>query len=160
MPIILIILWVAIFLIFAAYDWRSRRIPNALIALDTVLVLSIWISDLFVGTQIITRPMVPVNALVSGLLAALLYAIPLLIAFFTLKIGAGDIKYSALIGLVLGFPAVIFAVLTTAITFSIWVLLMIRRGKSENFKLPYGVFLSAGAIIAILLPDSFLRLFV
>ena len=160
MPIILIVLWVAIFLIFAAYDTRSRRIPNALIALDTVLAVSILISDSFLGTQIITRPMVPVNALVSGVLAALLYPIPLLIAFFTNKIGAGDIKYAALIGLALGFPATLFAIGMAAISMLLWVWIDNFREDSKKVTIPYGVFLSAGAIVAILLPDSFLRLFV
>ncbi len=67
------------------------------------------------------------------------------------SIGGGDVKYAFLLGLLLGYPGILAAGLVTALAGGAWaVYLLTARREIAGYQVPYGVFMSAGAIPALL----------
>ena len=64
--------------------------------------------------------------------------------------GGGDVKLLAMIGAFLGWKAVILTVLSSSLIGSvIGILVMIVKGKDLKYAIPFGPFLSLGAVIAL-----------
>lgn len=63
-------------------------------------------------------------------------------------IGAGDVKLAALIGGMLGMPA-IFLLFLLAAVLSFWFLIVLSILKHKQLSLPYGPFLTTGAMVII-----------
>jgi prepilin signal peptidase PulO-like enzyme (type II secretory pathway) len=67
------------------------------------------------------------------------------------ELGAGDVKLAALIGLLLGFPNVIWALLVGVFAGGVAVLVLLTRyGANSKTQMPYAPFLSLGAILVLL----------
>jgi leader peptidase (prepilin peptidase) / N-methyltransferase len=86
-------------------------------------------------------------------------------AFFLLRgiegMGFGDVKMMAMVGAFLGVPLTLLTILLGSVVGSIIGLALIRLfGKSRNYELPFGTFLGAGAIIAVLYGNEIVRLYV
>jgi len=65
--------------------------------------------------------------------------------------GGGDIKLIAMIGAFTGWKAVLLTIFVSALAGSVLGLfLMLYRGKSRKYPVPFGPFLAAGAMISIL----------
>jgi leader peptidase (prepilin peptidase)/N-methyltransferase len=82
-------------------------------------------------------------------------------AFFRLRgvqgMGLGDVKMMAMVGAFLGVPLTLMTILLGSVVGSIVGILVIRVfGKSRQYQLPFGTFLGAGAIIAVLYGDALL----
>jgi leader peptidase (prepilin peptidase) / N-methyltransferase len=64
--------------------------------------------------------------------------------------GGGDVKLLAMIGAFLGWKAVILTILLSSLIGSITgILIMILKGKDFKYAIPFGPFLSLGAVIAL-----------
>ena len=64
--------------------------------------------------------------------------------------GGGDVKLLAMVGAFLGWKAVIVTIIFSSFIGSIvGVALMVRKGKDLKYAIPYGPFLSLGAVIAL-----------
>jgi len=64
--------------------------------------------------------------------------------------GGGDIKLLAMIGAFLGWKAVILTILLSSLVGSVvGIVLMILKGKNFKYAIPFGPFLSFGAVIAL-----------
>ncbi len=64
--------------------------------------------------------------------------------------GFGDVKMLAMMGAFLGFPGMVMALFFAALSGSVaGVALLAQSGGSMKLKLPFGVFLSLGALIAL-----------
>ncbi len=64
--------------------------------------------------------------------------------------GGGDVKLLAMIGAFLGWKAVILTILLSSLIGSITgILIMVLRGKDFKYAIPFGPFLSFGAVIAL-----------
>jgi leader peptidase (prepilin peptidase)/N-methyltransferase len=64
--------------------------------------------------------------------------------------GGGDVKLLAMIGAFLGWDAVILTILLSSLIGSITgILLMVLKGKDFKYAIPFGPFLSLGAVIAL-----------
>jgi leader peptidase (prepilin peptidase)/N-methyltransferase len=64
--------------------------------------------------------------------------------------GGGDIKLLAMIGAFLGWKAVILTILLGSLIGSIAGLsIMVLKGKDSKYAIPFGPFLSIGAVIAL-----------
>jgi leader peptidase (prepilin peptidase)/N-methyltransferase len=71
--------------------------------------------------------------------------------------GAGDVKLAALIGVVMGFPQVLAALILGAMAGGLGALLVLATGKGGlKSYIPYGPFLCLGPILILLDPLSFL----
>lgn len=145
--------------------WRFGPVPY-------VLVYGAFISALLIVTFIdldhkiipdrITLPGMIAGLLGSGLflptgflnaLLGLLLGGGLLYGVAVLSrggMGGGDIKLIAMIGAFLGWKATLLTILLGALSGSIiGVFLMVFRGKDRKFPVPFGPFLSLGALVAL-----------
>jgi len=64
--------------------------------------------------------------------------------------GGGDVKLLAMIGAFLGWEAVILTILLSSLVGSITgIVIMALKGKDFKYAIPFGPFLSLGAVIAL-----------
>jgi len=72
--------------------------------------------------------------------------------------GGGDVKLLAMIGAFLGWKAVILTILLSSLIGSITgILIMVLKGKNFKYAIPFGPFLSLGAVIALFYGESLIR---
>ena len=72
--------------------------------------------------------------------------------------GGGDVKLLAMIGAFLGWKAVILTILLSSLIGSITgILIMILKGKDFKYAIPFGPFLSMGAVIALFYGENLIR---
>jgi len=72
--------------------------------------------------------------------------------------GGGDVKLLAMIGAFLGWQAVILTILLSSLIGSITgITIMILKGKGFKYAIPFGPFLSLGAVIALFYGESLMR---
>jgi leader peptidase (prepilin peptidase)/N-methyltransferase len=72
--------------------------------------------------------------------------------------GGGDVKLLAMIGAFLGWKAVILTIILSSLIGSITgILIMILKGKDFKYAIPFGPFLSLGAVIALFYGESLMR---
>lgn len=66
------------------------------------------------------------------------------------QLGAGDVKLAALIGVGVGFPAILCALLAGTGAAGVVAVWLLRRGASAGARIPYAPFLCLGALAALL----------
>jgi leader peptidase (prepilin peptidase)/N-methyltransferase len=72
--------------------------------------------------------------------------------------GGGDVKLLAMIGAFLGWKAVILTILLSSLIGSVTgIMIMVLKGKNFKYAIPFGPFLSLGAVIALFYGESLLR---
>jgi leader peptidase (prepilin peptidase)/N-methyltransferase len=72
--------------------------------------------------------------------------------------GGGDVKLLAMIGAFLGWKAVLLTILLSSFIGSIiGILLMIVKGKDFKYAIPFGPFLSLGAVISLFYGENIIR---
>jgi leader peptidase (prepilin peptidase)/N-methyltransferase len=72
--------------------------------------------------------------------------------------GGGDVKLLAMIGAFLGWKAVILTILLGSLIGSVvGIVIMILKGKDFKYAIPFGPFLSLGAVIALFWGESLIR---
>ena len=72
--------------------------------------------------------------------------------------GGGDVKLLAMIGAFLGWKAVILTIFLSSLIGSIvGVLVMILKGKDFKYAIPFGPFLSLGAVLSLFCGDQIVR---
>lgn len=127
------------FALLAIIDLEYRLILNALLYPAFVLVLLLHIAY---GTswQIVL--------LGTGFAFIIFYGTALLKPG---QLGGGDVKLATLIGMLLGFPNVLWALLLGAGLGAGGALLRFGAGRSWSMTIPYGPFLCLGAALLLLL---------
>lgn len=85
-------------------------------------------------------------------------------AYFRIRgvegMGFGDVKMMAMVGAFIGTALTLFTILVGSVLGSvIGVVVMRFAGKDRNYELPFGTFLSLGAIVAVLYGDDLIRLY-
>ncbi len=134
-------IFVAALLTIAFIDIDHRIIPDriTLPGMGAALAASAFLPGMHVLEAVI-------GILVGG---GTLWVVALLYHAFTHKegMGGGDIKLLAMIGAMIGWKGVLFTVMLASMTGSVvGVLIMMRSRKGLQTALPFGPFLSAGAI--------------
>jgi len=72
--------------------------------------------------------------------------------------GGGDVKFLAMIGAFLGWKAVILTILLSSLIGSITgIFIMVLKGKDSKYAIPFGPFLSLGAVISLFYGESLIR---
>lgn len=153
------VFWISIFILIIFIDWEHQLILNVITYPMAVIAIILLAIDSFVpGVSLFgDRLFIPQTSLYSGLIsAAALFVIFLLIVIISPgSMGMGDAKLVALIGLVSGFPLVIFSMLVGIVIGGIVaVILLVTKKKGRKDVIPYGAFLAIGPIIAMLLPGG------
>ncbi|MCX7959224.1 MAG: A24 family peptidase [Deltaproteobacteria bacterium] len=121
-------------------DFRERKIYNSLTYPSIILGFIIW----------------TVYSGVDGFIASVLgFAIAFgiyLIIFFLGGFGAGDVKFAAAIGAIMGYPMVINWVVISAIVgglFALALLIRYRLKKTNRFQMKESVFIPYGPPMAL-----------
>jgi leader peptidase (prepilin peptidase)/N-methyltransferase len=71
--------------------------------------------------------------------------------------GGGDIKLLAMIGTIIGWKGVIFTIFTSSVVGScVGITMMLIKGKNMKFAIPFGPFLSIGAIAYVFFGSQFI----
>lgn len=85
----------------------------------------------------------------------------LLIVLFTGGMGEGDVKLFAALGLLLGWKLSLFTVLVASVTAAVYgVAVMIRKKGDGKLAIPFGPFISAAGILAILCGNALVDAYV
>jgi len=90
----------------------------------------------------------------------LLYAVAVLFYWATKKegMGGGDIKLLAMIGAFLGWSSTVFTIMVSSLIGSIvGVALMVAKGADRKYAIPFGPFLSMGAVIYLFFGKEIIR---
>jgi prepilin signal peptidase PulO-like enzyme (type II secretory pathway) len=144
-PVLLIrSLWVAVLVQIIFFDFEHRLI------LDRVLVPSAAAALLL---SLLTPQLGWVQALVTGVGAGLVFLAIAVVGGLVFKaeaMGLGDVKFSVLIGLIVGFPAILSAVLSGVILAGVVAVgLVVLRVRTMKDSIAYGPFLAIGALLAL-----------
>ena len=151
--------FLAVMLAVALIDARHRIVPNRIVypAL-VVFAIAIGVGDLVDGGV----------SLVAGLVGLAAYSVPLLVVALIVPggMGMGDVKLSALIGLVLGSLGLSLVAVAAGLGIlagglgAVAAMTILRYGRKQ--QMPFGPFLAAGAGGALLagpwLVDAYLSL--
>lgn len=129
-------------LLISSVDIAVKKIPNIL------LLILITTKALFLAIDFSKEALV--QSLWGFVVAIVIFILPSLLR---IKVGAGDIKLAAVIGLYLGINGFLQAMLIMAITISVYGIFLITR-KLGNFKslAAMGPYLALGFIITLLFP--------
>lgn len=139
---LVMVIIVSFFLLIAIIDLRYRLVPNALIypAVAATLLLQL---------------MGPGQSLPTALLGGAVGLAPFLLVALLRPgdIGGGDVKLAGLIGLMVGFPLVLWALILGTVTGGLTaaLLLLTHRGGPKS-HMPYAPFLCLGALCCLIAP--------
>lgn len=137
----LVSVYACVFLVCAATDALSYRVPNAVTypAMLGALVLGAVMPDADI-----------VSVLAGGLLAAVVMLVPSLLTGGA-GMGMGDVKLATFAGLALGFEHAVAALLITALAGGVVAALLLATGlRRRGEPIPYAPFISAGALAVLL----------
>ena len=139
--------FLGLMLAIAVIDARHRIVPNKLVypAL-LVFAVAIGVGDLLGGGV----------SFVSALIGLLAYSLPLFIVALIVPggLGMGDVKLTALIGLVLGSLGLSLVAVAAGVGIlagglgALAAMAILRYGRKQ--QMPFGPFLAAGAVVALL----------
>jgi leader peptidase (prepilin peptidase)/N-methyltransferase len=151
----LAVFWSCVLIIIIFMDYEHKLILNSITYPAMVVAIALLSIDSFVpGVNLFgDRLFVPETSLYSGLIIAVIVALPFfLIAFLRPNsMGWGDVKLVVLIALMSGFPFVISSLMIGIIIGGIVAILLIAfKKKGRKDIIPYGTFLAMGPIIALL----------
>jgi len=118
-----------------------------------------------IGVGLIASLILPQNTFLNSLIGALLGGGSLFIVgtlyqwFFKREgMGGGDVKLLAMIGAFLGWKAVILTILLSSLIGSITgIIIMVLKGKDFKYAIPFGPFLSLGAVISLFYGESLIN---
>ncbi|MDO8593060.1 MAG: prepilin peptidase [bacterium] len=130
---------ISVMVVVFIYDLRWYLILDK-VTLPACLI--VFIFNLLLGYNLL-------NLLISGIIGGGFFLLQFLISRGR-WIGGGDIRLGLLMGLALGWPGVILAIIISYFLGSIIGIGMILAGKKQwGSEVPLGVFLAAGAIITL-----------
>jgi leader peptidase (prepilin peptidase)/N-methyltransferase len=147
LPFVSYALLTSALLTVALIDFDHKIIPN-IITLPGIAVglsLSIWV-----------LPVAPLASLLGLLVGSTLFYLIALVSKGGM--GGGDIKLIAMIGAFLGWQGALFTIFSGALLGSLVGMVLILLGKKgRKDKVPFGPFLSCGAILFILSGDNLIH---
>lgn len=128
-----------VFVVIAYVDWQTRLIPNKLLLPLGLLTLLL----------IVLHP----ESAWMRLIGAIFAAAPFMLTAFLRpnEIGGGDIKLVTLMGLLFGFPNIIWALLIAVLSGGlIAVTMLLTKRGTRKTELAYAPFLCFGALVILL----------
>lgn len=139
----LLLLYISLFIVISLIDMEHQRIPNQIVfpalliaALTTPLRPDAGLAELWLG-----------GAIGFGSLFLIALLLPR-------GMGMGDVKLTAFIGLILGYPKIVPMLLLAFIFGGLTgAFLLITRLKSRKDPVPFGPFLASAGVIGLLYGD-------
>jgi leader peptidase (prepilin peptidase)/N-methyltransferase len=147
--------WSSVFLAIIFIDWEHKLILNKVTLPAAVMALAILAVDSILPDLGILGHLhfVPGTSILSGLIggaAAFLFFF-IIVIINPRGMGMGDVKLAGLMGLVVGFPLVCFALLIGIVIGGLVAVALLLFGKKGRKDLiPYGAFLGIGPIVILL----------
>ena len=140
--------FVSVSINIAVVDWLIRKVPNS--SLLILLAARAIGMVLEVAFKVGTVKNVVIPSFVGLFIAFLVFSLP---SYFGIRIGAGDVKYSGVIGFCLGFIGFFEASAVMGVVNLIyWAYLKITHKGNGKTLAPMGPCLSVGVIITLLIP--------
>lgn len=146
--------WCCVFLVIIFIDLEHELILNV-ITYPAIIIAAVILAVHTYGPGIDFLP--PEATLINGLIsgAALFLFFFLIIVIRPDAMGMGDAKLVALIGLVSGFPLVVFSMIIGVVLGGIVaIVLLATKKKGRKDVIAYGTFLGIGPIIALIFASS------
>lgn len=144
------VVYAALFILIFAIDLEQGLVLNSVIIVGIVLAFAF--SFFWGGFEDFwpkIGPGITLSALLGGTVGFLLMLLPYLISRGGM--GAGDVKLAGFIGLVVGFPQVLAALLVGIIIGGIVaIFLLVSRLRKRKEAIPFGPFLAVGAMVALI----------
>ncbi|HUP27582.1 MAG TPA: A24 family peptidase, partial [Chloroflexia bacterium] len=145
-------LYVAALLLVLVIDWKHRDIYFSVIAAGSLFALvgSLLLPGASIQSALIGAGVAGGFFLLAYLLAKLIFP------HIEEPLGAGDVWLALMMGLMLGFPNVVGALLIGPLLagLAVLLLLVLRKRKMGDF-IPYGVALCAASILFLVYPGPF-----
>ncbi len=130
----------AVLVILSRIDIRERRLPNRIVLPSAAAVLA---------AHIALEPGRALEWILAAFGAALFLFLPLLV--YPAGMGMGDVKLAFLLGAALGRSVVLALIIALMTSFVVALALIATRGVgARKTFIPFGPFLSLGAIVALL----------
>lgn len=144
-------------LYFAIYDIFYQEIFDKLAIPIAIALLALNILSYFYPISIYTR-LFTLNFGLTNILSAVIYSlfVVLIIIFSRGKMGAGDIRFAVIAGLLLSPDKLYFAVMSTYIVGSIvGIVVAILKRRFKGIPLPFIPFMGIGIFLSYILADKF-----
>ncbi len=147
-------------------DLKHNLILNAMVfpSIVTLLILApfwteIGITRSFLGNETLVASLA--NSYLSGLGAFLVFLIIAIIS--PAGMGGGDVKFAAVLGLMVGFPGILFAIWISAVGGGLIAITLVLTGKKgRKDVISFGPFMALGAAVVLIagpgLTDWYLQL--
>ena len=153
-PVVVTGAGVALLVAIAVVDLERRLIPNRLVipAVFVLAALAPFWPELGFDRALVFQQ-VHLSSLTNSLAAGggalvIFFAIK---AFYPAGMGAGDVKMAGMLGLLVGLPGIVVALWTAVVIGgAVAIGLLALRGRSRKDAMPFGPFLSAGGVIALM----------
>ncbi|MCL4535003.1 MAG: A24 family peptidase [Bacteroidetes bacterium] len=141
LPATLHLVFAAVLVYVSFTDLKQRIVPNRVIFPSLALALAFMFYT--PGWQ---------PALIGGAIAALALVLPVLL-YGPDRAGIGDVKLGLFIGLVLGYPGVMYALaLSFGAAALVSVIGLLLRRMTRRTPIPFAPFLAFGALVVLFLP--------
>jgi prepilin signal peptidase PulO-like enzyme (type II secretory pathway) len=149
---------IAVLILIIVTDLEHKLIFNAVIFPATVIAL---LSSLLVSPNENNIKLAVVGAIVGYVIFYLLYRLAaLLYGAERIPLGFGDVKLAMLMGAMLGFHRIFFALMLGVLLGGIIsLLLLISRRVNRDTALPYGQYLALGAIVMLIWGAQYVQQF-
>lgn len=140
-------IYISVLLNIAGVDFKIRKIPNELL-LVLLVVKTVFLIIALANREPFFETVIP--ALVGLVVGFVLFFIP---AMFKVSIGAGDLKFSAVIGFCLGYQLFLQAMILMAVFVAVYLvyLLVTKKGNLKTVT-AMGPYLAFGSVLTMLFP--------
>ena len=162
-PFVLVGAGVALLVAIAVIDLEHRLIPNRLVIPASLVLLALaplWpelgIDRALAFEQVHLASLA--NSLAAGAGAFLVFLA--IKAVYPAGMGAGDVKMAGMLGLLVGYPGIVVALwLAVVAGGAVAVGLLALGGRSRKDAMPFGPFLSAGGVVALLASTEIIQFY-
>lgn len=143
------LIYTSVVLNIAAVDYLIRKIPNELLLMLLLTKTVFLVLSFERGSPVFEMVMGPIIGLTIGFF---IFSIP---SMFSIMIGAGDVKFSAVIGFCLGYLLFFQAMVIMAVIMLIFLayLLATKKGTLKTAT-AMGPYLSIGVVLTMIFPMS------
>lgn len=136
-----------VFIVVMGADFKYQIIPDSMVVALTIG--SVWLTVATSGVSVL-----PAHAF-AGFGAFLFF----FLLWFGTKgkgMGFGDVKLAFPLGLLLGFPSIVFAVYVAFLTgATVGIILLVSKNKTLKSRIAFGPFLIIGASLVLMFPGIF-----
>lgn len=140
---VLLALYTSFFAVLAVIDLKHRIVPNKLVL--PAMVIAPFAALLWGHTPMSIALGAAVHFGVFAVSAAVMRG----------AIGMGDVKLAIMLGMLTGFPGVFLSLMAAAVLSGVVSLgLVVTRARSMRDYIPFAPFMLAGALVALLWPQT------